>query len=102
MLLGDGVLSYRRGTYFFVLRPTDWPYGEVSPVFAFEVSSKCASGEPEIVPNRDLDLGRKEGKSMELKREVSQRASNHFAIGPVFSTGVSLGQIFQWQYYDFY
>ena len=80
-----------------VLRPTDRPYGEVFRVFDFEVSSKCASGEPEIVPSRELELVPRELKSRELPRRF--RPSSHSSI---FSLGVTLNQIFQWQYYEFY
>ena len=53
-----------------MLRPTDRPYGEVFKVFDFEVSSKSASGEREIVPSRGLDVGCQERKSREPAREV--------------------------------
>jgi hypothetical protein len=46
------------------------------------------------VPNRDLDLGRKEGKSRELKREVSPRASNHLRSWLFSASGLPLVRYF--------
>jgi hypothetical protein len=85
-----------------VWRPTARPYGEVFRVFDFEVSSKCASGEPEIVPSRELESGRRERKSRELPGEFLRVLPMILRSLAVFSLGVTLNRIFQWQYYDFY
>jgi hypothetical protein len=81
-----------------VLGPTDRPYGEVFKVFDFEVSSKSASGEREIVPSRGLDVGCRERKSRELAREVPP----HFVPCPEVPRQVPENRypeirIFQWQ-----
>jgi hypothetical protein len=60
-----------------VLRSADWPYGEVFRDYEPEVSSKCASGQREILRSRTLDVVPREAESRELPREV---ASIHSSI----------------------